>query len=197
LNLNLPPITLGLVIACIAVFLGQQVQGPLIEQYFALWPLGPDFHVWQLVSYFFLHGGFEHILFNMLTFVIFGPAIERVYGPRRYIALILISTITAGLTQLALTAYTGDGEPTIGASGGIYGLLLAFAMTFPRATITPLIPPIPMRAPIAVAVFAAIELFSGVTGTAAGVAHFAHLGGMFGALIVILFWRFEAVESRR
>ena len=74
-------------------------------------------------------------------------------------------------------------------AGGIYGLLLAFAMTFPRATITPLIPPIPMRAPVAVAAFAAIELFSGITGTAAGVAHFAHLGGMLGAFLLIMLWR--------
>jgi len=187
--LNLPPITLGLVIACVAVFLGQQVQGPFIEQYFALWPLGENFHVWQLVSYFFLHGGVEHILFNMLGLIIFGPAIERAYGPRRYLTLILVSTIAAGLTQMALTAWTGDDAPTVGASGGIYGLLLAFAMTFPRATITPLIPPIPMRAPVAVAAFAAIELFSGITGTAAGVAHFAHLGGMLGAFLLIMLWR--------
>lgn len=195
--MNLPPITLGLVIACVVVFLGQQSNGLFLEQTFALWPVGPDFHIWQLVSYFFLHGSFEHILFNMLGLVIFGPAIERAYGPQRYITLILISTIAAGCTQLALTAYTGDNEPTIGASGGIYGLLLAFAMTFPRAIITPLIPPIPMRAPVAVAAFAAIELFSGITGTAAGVAHFAHLGGMIGALVIILLWRLEAAESRR
>jgi membrane associated rhomboid family serine protease len=194
--LNLPPITLGLVVACVLVFLGEQAQGDFIDQYFALWPLGENFHIWQPVTYFFLHGGVEHILFNMLGLIIFGPAIERALGPARYLALILISTIAAAITQLALTAYTGGDAPTVGASGGIYGLLLAFAMTFPRATITPLIPPIPMRAPVAVAVFAAIELFSGVTGTEAGVAHFAHLGGMFGALVVILFWRLEAARGR-
>lgn len=195
--MNLPPITLATVITCIAAFLGQQAYGPVIEQYFALWPLGPEFHIWQLVTYFFLHGGIEHILFNMLGLVIFGPALERAYGPRRFISLILISTVAAGLTQMALTAWTGDDVPTVGASGGIYGLLLAFAMTFPRAIITPLIPPIPMRAPVAVAVFAAIELFSGITGTAAGVAHFAHLGGMFGAFVLLMLWRLEAAEGRR
>jgi membrane associated rhomboid family serine protease len=194
-TLNLPPITLGLVVACVAVFVAQQVSGPWIEQYFALWPAGEFFHVWQLVSYFFLHGGIEHILFNMLGLIMFGADLERVWGQRKYLAYILVSTIAAGLTQLAATAYTGDVFPTVGASGGIYGLLLAFALTFPNRVVTPLFPPIPMRARTFAVVFAGIELFSGITGTASGVAHFAHLGGMVGGFILLMLWRLEAAAS--
>ena len=195
--MNLPPITLGLVIACVAVFLGQQTYGTVIEDNFALWPVGENFHIWQLVSYFFLHGGVQHILFNMLGLVMFGSDLERVWGPRKYIAYVLVCTITAGLTQLAATAYSGDAFPTVGASGGIYGLLLAFALTFPNRVVTPLFPPIPMRARTFAVVFAGIELFSGVTGTASGVAHFAHLGGMLGGLVLLMLWRLEAAEAPR
>ena len=195
--MNLPPITLGLVIACVAVFLGQQVYGPFIEEMFALWPLGPYFHVWQLVSYFFLHGGIEHIAFNMLGLVMFGSDLERVWGPRRYGIYLLISTIASGLTQLAATYTSTEIYPTVGASGGIYGLLLAYALTFPNRIITPLFPPIPMRARTFAFVFAGIELFSGVTGTAAGVAHFAHLGGMLGGFLVLMVWRLGGAASAR
>lgn len=195
--LNLPPITLGLVVACIAAFLGQQVFGDVIEEYFALWPVGEFFHVWQLITYFFLHGGVQHILFNMLGLVMFGSDLERVWGPRKYTAYILVSTIAAGLTQLAATAWSGDVFPTVGASGGIYGLLLAFALTFPNRIVTPLFPPIPMRARTFAMVFGGIELLSGITGTASGVAHFAHLGGMFGGFVLLMLWRLEAAEGRR
>ena len=195
--MNLPPVTLGLVIACVAVFLGQQSLGPVIEETFALWPLGDYFHVWQLVTYFFLHGGIQHILFNMLGLVMFGSDLERVWGARKYVSYVLISTIAAGLTQLVATYLTNSDVPTVGASGGIYGLLLAFALTFPNRTVTPLFPPIPMRARTFAVVFAGIELFSGVTGTAAGVAHFAHLGGMLGGFLLLMLWRLETVQGQR
>jgi membrane associated rhomboid family serine protease len=197
LNLNLPPITLGLLIACVAAFFGQQSNEDYITEQFALWPFGPLFHVWQLVSYFFLHGGVQHLMFNMLGLVMFGSDLERLWGPRRYISLILISTIAAALLQEAISYYSGARFPTVGASGGIYGLLLGFALTFPNRIITPLIPPIPMKARTFAVVFGAIELFSGVTGTMSGVAHFAHLGGMLGALILMGLWRLEDAEARR
>ena len=197
MNLNLPPVTLALVIACVAAFFGQQAYGEIITEQFALWPFGELFHVWQLLTYFFLHGGIQHLLFNMLGLVMFGSDLERLWGPRRYLSLIVVSTIAAALVQQATTYASGDLFPTVGASGGIYGLLLAFALTFPNRIVTPLFPPIPMRARTFALVFGGIELFSGVTGTVSGVAHFAHLGGMLGALVMLGLWRLEAAEARR
>ena len=194
--MNLPPITLALLIACVAAFLDQQIAGHSLIQQFALWPFGDRFHVWQLLTYFFLHGGVPHLVFNMFGLVMFGPELERRWGAQRYLSLIVVSTIAAALIQQGFSAYTDDIYPTVGASGGIYGLLLAFAMTFPRRIITLLFPPIPMRAPIFAGVFAAIELVSGITGTASGVAHFAHLGGMLGALVLMLLWRLEDGQAR-
>ncbi len=197
MSLNLPPITLGLLIACVAVFFGQQSYGDTITEQFALWPFGPLFHIWQLLTYFFLHGSLQHLIFNMLGLVTFGSDLERLWGPRRYISLILISTIAAALIQQAVSYSSGAQFPTVGASGGIYGLLLAFALTFPNRTLTLIFPPIPMKARTFALVFGGIELFSGVTGSVAGVAHFAHLGGMLGALILMLLWRLEDAEARR
>ncbi len=195
--LNLPPITLGLLVACVAAYFAQQnAYAPIMEQ-FALWPFGDYFKPWQLVSYFFLHGGLQHLIFNMLGLVTFGGDLERLWGPRRYLALILISTVAAALMQQAISSSSGAFFPTVGASGGIYGLLLAFALTFPNRTITLIFPPIPMRARTFAIVFAGIELFSGVTGTMAGVAHFAHLGGMLGALTLMLLWRFWPTPKLR
>jgi len=195
--LNLPPITLSLLVACVAAYFVQQSSGAVITERFALWPFGEAFHVWQLLTYFFLHGGLQHLVFNMLGLVTFGSDLERLWGPQRYLTLILISTIAAALTQQAMSYFSGGFFPTVGASGGIYGLLLAFALTFPNRTIVLIFPPIPMRARTFAMVFAGIELFSGVTGTQSGVAHFAHLGGMLGALLLIGLWRLEAAEARR
>jgi membrane associated rhomboid family serine protease len=194
--INLPPVTLGLLIACIAAYLVQtNAYAPIMEQ-FALWPFGAYFRPWQLVSYFFLHGGLQHLLFNMLGLVTFGSDLERLWGPGRYLVLIVISTIAAALAQQAMSYASGDFFPTVGASGGIYGLLLAFALTFPNRIVTLIFPPIPMRARTFAIVFAGIELFSGVTGTMAGVAHFAHLGGMLGALILMFVWRYGPTAKR-
>lgn len=194
--MNLPPVTLGVIIACVAAFLAQQSAGQVIEMQFALWPFGPFFHAWQLVTYFFLHGGVQHIMFNMLGLAMFGSDLERAWGPRRYITLLLVSTVAGALTQQAVTYASAQVFPTVGASGGIYGLLLAFAFTFPNRIVTPLFPPIPMRARTFAAIFGGIELFSGITGTQSGIAHFAHLGGMLGSLILLLFWRLRAITNR-
>jgi membrane associated rhomboid family serine protease len=94
--------------------------------------------------------------------------------------------VTAALSHLAVTAWMGAPPfPTVGASGGVYGLLLAYGVYFPRRTVILLFPPIPLPARVFVVVFAAIELYFGVTGTASGVAHFAHLGGMLGGWLLL------------
>jgi len=179
---NIPPATLALLLANVAVFL---VQGSGLVQAFALWP-GPNFAPWQLVTYSFLHGGLYHLLFNMIGLYMFGSDIERLFGTRFYVGYYFASVIVAALTHLVLTGLMdGPGYPTVGASGGVYGLLLAFGWYFPHRRVMLIFPPIPMSARTFVAVFAALSLFFGVTGTADGVAHFAHLGGMLGGWLMI------------
>ena len=128
----------------------------------------------------------------------FGGELERVFGPQRYLNLYFIAVITAALTQLVFAGVSGgEPYPTVGASGGIFGLLLAYGMYFPRRMILLLIPPIPMPASVFVIVYGVLELYLGVTGTQEGVAHFAHLGGMLGAWFVIRHWRGRPPSGRR
>jgi membrane associated rhomboid family serine protease len=180
----------------VIVFLLQSSLGESAIVWFALWPLGPNalygpevgFAPWQLVTYSFLHGGFTHIFFNMFAVYMFGSTLEQFLGTRSYVALYFVSVVTAGLTQLGVNELLGSPYPTLGASGGVFGLLLAFGMFFPHQRLMLIFPPIPMPAWVAVTAYAALELYLGVTGTAAGVAHFAHLGGMLGAFLMIQ-WR--------
>ncbi len=186
---NLEPVTRALLFINIGVFLLQQVFYAPMMVNFALWPGGAQFAPWQLVTYAFLHGGFAHLAFNMLGLMVFGNDLERLWGPRRFATYYLASVVTAVLTQIVVTQAMGAYVPTVGASGGIYGLLLGFAVKFPERRIVPLIPPIPMPARVYAFIFAGLELLLGVTGTASGVAHFAHLGGMLGGLVMLLLWR--------
>jgi membrane associated rhomboid family serine protease len=182
----MPPVTQTLILINGVVFILQLAGGNALIYWFGLWPWGAGFAPWQLVTYSFLHGGITHIFFNMFALYMFGGDLERLFGPRWYLALYGVSVVTAGLTQLAFAAATqAPPFPTIGASGGAFGLLLTFGMYFPRRMIMLLIPPIPMRAWVFVTLYGALELFFGVTGTEAGVAHFAHLGGMLGAYLMI------------
>jgi membrane associated rhomboid family serine protease len=163
----------------------------------ALWPLQPIdgvsyFRPWQIVTYAFLHstGNITHLLFNMLGLWMFGAEVERYVGPRRLLACYFASVVTAALSQLFVPMIFGaPPSPTIGASGGVFGLLLAYAILFPTRKVIPLIPPIPMPAWLFATLYAGIELFLGVTGTLSGVAHFAHLGGMVGSALVIMQWK--------
>ena len=194
---KLTPATRAIILANVFLFLLEQVATRPILLHFALWPLGtPEalFRPWQLVTYAFLHDpkSILHIFFNMFALYMFGPALERYWGGRRLLGYYFVCVIAAGATQLAVEYATGTGEPTIGASGGIFGILLAFAVLFPRARLLLLLPPIPMPAWLFVTIYAVLELFFGVTGTQASVAHFAHLGGMLGGAIVMLYWRLRA-----
>lgn len=187
----------SLIAANVAAYLIQLASGDAFEDLFALWPLnsGGDqsyFHVWQIVTYAFLHDthNLYHILFNMLGLFMFGAEIERYVGPFRLLACYFASVVTAALTQLIVPPLLGaPPAPTIGASGGVFGLLLAYALMFPHRKVVPLIPPIPMPAWVFATVYAALELLLGVTGSLSGVAHFAHLGGMIGSALVVLRWR--------
>jgi membrane associated rhomboid family serine protease len=167
-----------------------------LEAYFALWPIGSGvpgtlgFQPWQLISYGFLHGSPTHLLFNMLALVMFGGDVERVWGRSRFLTYYFTCVLSAGLVQLLVTWWAGPPfESTIGASGGVFGLLLAFGMLFPRRTVMLIFPPIPMPAWLFVVVYGVLELFLGVTGSQADVAHFAHLGGMLGGYLLIRYGR--------
>jgi membrane associated rhomboid family serine protease len=189
---SVPPATRALILVNVGVYLLQLVVGPAIATLFALWPLGsPQFEPWQLVSYAFLHDptGLAHIFFNMFALFMFGRALELYWGARRFVLFYLVCVVTAAVTQLAAQHGAGDAEQVIGASGGIFGILLAFAWYFPRQRIILLFPPIPMPAWLFVTLYGLVELFFGVTGKQAGVAHFAHLGGMAGGALCILYWR--------
>jgi len=186
----MPPVTQALLITNVAVFLLQSATGGLLEAWFALWPPGHGFGIWQLLTYGFLHGGLAHIFFNMFALYMFGSDIERLFGARYFLAYYLACVVSAALCQLAVTGVMGAPPfPTLGASGGVYGLLLAFGMYFPRRMVVLIFPPIPMQARTFVILFGALELVFGVTGTEAGVAHFAHLGGMLGGWLVIQYRR--------
>jgi len=186
---NLPRATRAILAANVAVFLLQYLTRNAFTELFALQPLGPYFRIWQLVTYAFLHASLAHIFFNMFALFMFGPQLERFWGAGRFLVYYFASVLAAGGAQLATTALSGINESTIGASGGVFGLLLAFALYFPRQRIMLLLPPIPMPAWVFVTLYGIIELTLGVTGTEAGVAHFAHLGGMLGGALVILYWR--------
>ena len=189
--LGLPPVTQMLILINVIVYVTAGMDIPLPPEELALWPLGPHFRPWQLLTYGFLHGGVSHLMFNMFGLYMFGDDIERVWGSKRFLTYYLVCVLSAGVAQLAVSFLCGSRSPTVGASGGVFGLLLAFAMLYPNRMIMPLIPPIPMRAPIFVALYCGLELFLGVTGTQAGVAHFAHLGGLAGGYLCIKFWRWR------
>ena len=186
------PVTQTLLIANVAAYLLQTTAGAGIVEYLALWPVDSGFAPWQLVTYSFLHDPRNpmHLLFNMLALYMFGSDVERVFGTRRMVAYYFVCVVTAAVAQL-LVAHLSQSPPypTVGASGGVFGLLLAFGMYFPNRRLMLIFPPIPMPAWVFVTLYGAIELFLGVTGTQEGVAHFAHLGGMLGGFLMIRSWR--------
>ena len=201
----MPRATQAIIGANVVVYLLQMSTGDSLVVLFALWPLdasayfGPEvgFAPWQLVTYGFLHGGLTHIFFNMFAIYMFGSALEQFFGTRYYVALYFVSVVVAGLTQIGVNEVLNSPYPTLGASGGVYGLLLAFGMYFPQQRIMLIFPPIAMPAWVAVTGYAALELFLGVTGTQQGVAHFAHLGGMLGAFFMIQWRRGKPPFARR
>lgn len=186
-----------LLVLNVMVFLAEASMGNTLIAQFALWPLGvlgdaglaPQFHVWQLVSYGFLHGGLLHIALNMYALWLFGTPLEQRWGSGPFLAFYLSCVIGAALTHLVVAEFMlmrgYPAYPVIGASGGVFGLLLAFGYLYPRVQLMLLIPPIPIEARWFVIGYGAIELFAGVTGTESGVAHFAHLGGMLTGYLLL------------
>ena len=202
---SLPPVTKNIVAINVLVFIATLVNQQFMVANFAMfYPTSPFFRPWQIITHMFMHGGFWHIFFNMYSLLMFGTVLERSIGSKKF----LIFYFVTGLGAVAL--HTGvewieaqifmDNEqvmayhnllmtPTLGASGAIYGVLIGYAMVYPQSRLTLLFPPVTLTAKWMVIIFAAIELFTGITGTADGVAHFAHLGGMLFGWLLIRMWR--------
>lgn len=189
-----PPAVKHLLIINGIFFVGLSTPGvaQVLFEYGALWPIGSGlFQPWQLVTYMFLHGGFGHIFFNLFALWMFGQSIENYWGTKRFTVFYFLTGIGAAILHMIVG---GGGAPTIGASGAVYGILLAFGMMFPNREIMLLFPPIPMKAKYFVALFGVIELISGISRTDSGVAHFAHLGGMLVGYILIKYWGIKGEE---
>ena len=142
------------------------------------------------MTYAFLHGGLTHLAMNMLALLMLAPDLERIMGARRFTLFYLVAVVSAALGQLAWYSFSGPSpEATVGASGGVFGLLLAYGMAFPQRELMIIFLPIPIKAWLFVLLYGGAELLMGVTNTMQGVAHFAHLGGMLGGWLMILYWR--------
>lgn len=200
---RLLPVTKALLIANGVIYLLQLLMGGVLEQWLALWPVGYGFMPWQVLSYGFLHdpSGLTHLLFNMLALYMFGSPLEQTWGQKRFLTYFLVCVAGAGLLQLGVGWWTvwNGGMPykTVGASGGVFGLLLAYGMLFPnqRMIVFPL--PMEIRARTLVIFYAAITLLMGFTGLQPGVAHFAHLGGMLFGWLLIRYWRGQPPFGKR
>lgn len=192
-----PMLTYALIGACVVAFLAQGSDPRWVLGNGALWPLGEYFAPWQILTYAFLHSGMSHLVFNMFGVWMFGADLERVLGTRRFAVLYFAGVLSAAAAQLMFSAATGSQSPTVGASGGLFGLLLAYAVIFPKRKLMLLFPPIPMPAWLFVTLYASAELFMGVTGTLQGIAHFAHLGGLVGGALAIAYFHAEINRQRR
>lgn len=207
---RLPPVTLYLLWILTGAFAlqwltsdsGGPAGSPLLA-WFALWPVGSEgdggggFLPWQLVTYAALHGDFIHLFFNAFMVWMLGALLESQWGTRRYIQFVLACVVAAGLVHLTFTLLgLFPPGPALGISGLAYGLLLAYGLMFPDQKLMLLIPPIPIKAKYLVMILAALALVMGLA-SPGGVAHFAHLGGMLGAWLMMRYWRGDPPFGRR
>jgi membrane associated rhomboid family serine protease len=188
---QITPTNKALILGNVGIFLLQYLLGGYVEYLFALWPPQlPYFKPWQLLTYGFLHGSFTHLFFNMFALFMFGSEIERLFGPKRYLIYYLLCVVGAAAMHIIVVTQAGlPPAPTVGASGAVFGLLLAFGMAYPKRMIMLIFPPIPMPAWLFVTLYGMLELYLGITQTASGIAHFAHLGGMATGFVVIRYWQ--------
>jgi len=213
---NLPPVTKNLLIINVLCFFGYQVAkryGIDLNDTLGLhFFLASDFNLAQLVTYMFMHANLQHIFFNMFAVWMFGRTLEQVLGPKRFLIYYMVCGIGAGLVQelvqyiqyvMELSHYDGVNTglgvipmaeflnmmTTVGASGAVYGILLAFGMLFPESKMFVFPIPFPIKAKFFVIGYAVIELFAGFGSSGDGIAHFAHLGGMIFGFLLIMYWR--------
>jgi membrane associated rhomboid family serine protease len=190
-----PPVIKYLLVSNVAIFFGAQflsafsIRGEGFERVIAsflfLFPLGKGFELWQLVTYMFMHGGLQHLLFNMLALWMFGMQLENDWGSKKFLSYYLLCGVGAGISNLVFGPLFGAAGPTVGASGAIYGVLIAFGMMYPDQPIF-IYFLLPIRARYFVILYIGLELYAGITGTADGIAHFAHLGGAAVGLVYML-----------
>ena len=199
-----PPVTRNILLINIVMYIATVINQNFMVSTFAMfYPASPFFRIWQPITYLFMHGGFWHLFFNMLCLLMFGSALERTVGSKKYFVAGLGAALTHTVVeyfQMEAMASANSGilsagqinllrTPTLGASGAIYGIQIGYAMLYPNDIWTLIFPPISLKAKWFVLIFIAIELFTGVTGTMDGVAHFAHLGGMLFGFLLLLYWK--------
>ena len=187
----IPDVVFILLIANALVYALERFNPEIVIGNFALFPVESGFfRPWQLLTYGFLHdlNNLYHIGFNMFGLWMFGRQIEPMMGPKRFLFYYMTCIIGAGIIQLIVSGVQGGVYFTVGASGGLMGILLAYAMAFPNRTIMLIIPPIPMKAKYFVLIFALASIYFGVSGVVPGVAHFAHLGGMLFGFVLLQYW---------
>jgi membrane associated rhomboid family serine protease len=186
------PLVRNLIILNVVVFLIQQLV-PVTDYLVMLWPIGSEhFRPYQLFTYMFAHGSLWHILFNMLALSSFGPILENYWGDKKFLLFYIATGLGAGLIYAGLNFYFGTGGPMLGASGAIYGILMAFGMVFPNLEIMLLFPPIPLKAKYMVFVMGFITYAMDKSGQ---VAHAAHFGGALVAFILISIWRAQGKRN--
>jgi len=210
---RLPVITKNLLIINVVCLIFWRMMPDFMTSTFALfYPTSDHFHFWQPITYMFMHGGFWHLLMNMFVLYMFGPQLESMWGPKKFLTFYFICGLGAAATHIGVQwiqmqscmASLADGGaaaqgaimkiarikaiPTVGASGAIYGILMGYAMLFPDARLTLIFPPITLTAKWWVVIWLVIEIFTGISGSD-GVAHFAHLGGMLFGFLLILYWK--------
>ena len=181
------PVSFAVIILCAIIYLTSFRPAGL-----ALWPLESGYFApWQVVSYGFLHGNFNHLFFNMFAVWMFGTPLERSWGSKRFLTFYGVCVVGAAIAQLLVQLLEGGIYPTIGASGGVFGLLLAFGVMWPENRIFLIFFPVPIKAKYFVLIYGGIELLLGLSRQMPGIAHFAHLGGMiFGAVLLYKWgWR--------
>ena len=213
---RIPPVTRTLLIVNVIMFVATLINEQFMVGTFAMfYPASPFFRWWQPLTHMFMHGGWWHILFNMYTLVMFGMVVERALGTKKFLILYFVTGFGAvalhtGVEWLEIHRALASADPAaqqdvvdlfrtpvLGASGAVYGVLVAFAMLYPDARMTLLFPPITLDAKWMVTVFIVIELLTGITGTQMGIAHFAHLGGALFGFLLILYWRKRGEVWRR
>lgn len=205
---NMPPMTKNILIINLLMFVATMINQNFMVSNFALfYPESPLFRWWQPLTYMFMHGGFWHIFFNMYTLLMFGMVVERAIGSKKFLTFYLIcgfgaALLFTGVQALEASSWAASANSVaaakyyallrnqmLGASGAIYGVLIGFAMMYPDSRMMLLFPPVVLSAKWMVIIFIAIELVTGVTGTADGVAHFAHLGGALFGWLLLLWWK--------
>ena len=203
--INITPTVKQLLIINILFFIGTQIIGDQAYVYFALFPFeNPNFHVWQLLTHMFMHGGFMHIAFNMFALYSFGTMLESIWGSKKFLFFYISCGLGAGILQNLINTFTNDiMSVAVGASGAIYGLLTAFAFMFPNAELALMFIPVPIKAKYFVPGLLAMDLFLGFGGSSifggggTGIAHFAHVGGAIVGFIMMWYWKKNSFDNKR